>query len=352
MAASSGKTRYTSTTLGVFCVCLLFNSLSYCHTLSIPSQLLKLNVPHTAEAGFLVIQGTLNETCVDIKHIYRSDTNRQPSNPFTVQRDGSLVINTPVHDLLGDLFIISPKLSEFCRTIPSVSKLSPKHIAIVHSENGLHFVKKHYEGSIPEYTHAGTKVQGIQQLYACSAVRCSNNLDYRIVGSSAFYLETISNGGHIQLEIYAKYQLGQSQIHHFVIVAQNSKDLQGHTNIEVIVTPTLYPYSTALVDDNLYFAPNVIHRNKRATSETLSVQTVKETDKGVVFSVNPSNSNYKYVLMSSTYQNAFTVRADGTVSVAQYFILDYDSMIANGVSNTVQLVINVLNIADDSGKYL
>lgn len=354
MAASSGKKRYKSTRLGLFCVCLFFNLLSYCHTLSIPSQPLKLNVPHTAETGFLVIQGTLNETCVDVQHMHRSDSNRPPSNPFTVQRDGSLVIKTSVHDMLGDLFIISPKLSEFCRTSHSVSKLSTLHIEIVHSEKGLHFVKNHYEGSITEYAHAGTKVQGMQQLYACSAVGCSNNLDYSIVGSGAFYLETISKGDHIQLEIYAKVQLGQSQnrIHNFMIVAQDSQDLQGHTNIYVRLTPTLYQHIAVPGNDSLYFAPHVIHRNRRATSDTLSVKSVAETAQGILFSVNPSNSNFKYVLFSSTYQNAFTVSADGTVSVTNGFTLDYESLTDKGGSNSVQLVINVLESSDDSRMYL
>ncbi|XP_053376534.1 neural-cadherin-like [Mercenaria mercenaria] len=346
MAASSGKKRHKSTGSIIFCVCLLSSIVPYCQTFSLPTQKLTLSIPHTARKGFTVLKTDLKQTCIEIDHIQRSVSNRRPSNPFSVQNDGSLVIQAPAYNFLGDLFVIRSKKSKSCQRTSTVSQTSPVYVEIVYSNKTLHFVRQDYTGSIHEHAPVGTKVNGIQHLYACSALRCSNNLEYRIVGSNDFYLETISNDGHIQLEIYTKSVL-QSGNYNFMIVSQNADGLQGHTSIEVKVTPVSYPVSV-LADENLYFSPRAIHRHKRATQETLTTRSVDETKTGFLFSVKDPNNDWKYTLASSTYQNAFTVSETGDVSVAPGFKLDYETLTADGISNPVQLVINVLEKPDDT----
>lgn len=353
MAASAGKKRHKGTGLGVFCVLMFFNVVPFSHTYSLLSEDQTVPVPHTAEKGFIVLKTELKETCTKVDHVPRSASNRQPSNPFFIHSDGSLVIKTRVQDFVGDLFVIRPKVSNSCQDNSTVSSINPIYVEIVHSDTSLHFVQNHYKGSIHEYAPAGTKVSGIISLYAtCSADVCRNNLDYRLVGTRDFYLETVSKDGHVQLEIYTKNPelTSKNPIHNFIIVAQNSHGSRGYTNIEVEVTSLTYAIAF-VADDRLLFEPlEFSHRRKRAAQETLSTKSINETATGFLFSVKDANNDWKYTLASSTYQNAFAVSEEGAVSVAPGFELDYETLTANGGSNSIQLVINVLEKANDTRK--
>jgi hypothetical protein len=300
-----------------------------------------IKIPHTAEEGFPVLKTDIPESCMEVDHIQRSisDSNKRPCNPFTILKDGSIVIKRSVHDFIGDLFVVKPKCEEY----PSVSaNIDILFVEVIHSDMSLSFTKTHYTGSIKENSPVGTKVEGITNLYACSVTVCNNNLEYKIVGSNDFYLETISSEGHIQLEIYNKNPL-QTSLYSFIIVAQNADGLQGRASIKVKVTSGSRAVSL-LSDDVLYFSSAAGHRHKRATTETLAAKQVPETSTGVLFTLPDVNNDWKYTLSSSTYQNAFTVSEAGVVSVAPGFKLDFET-----VGSAVQtLTINALLKTDDS----
>ena len=350
MAASSGKERHKCSGLIVLFVFVLYNFVPYCHTSSVAEDRLTIKIPHTVEKGFTIVKTDVPESCLEVDHVQRSvsATNKLPVNPFTTLKDGSLVIKTPVHDCIGDLFVVRPKQVDSCiMYVPVSENIDVLFVEVVHSDMTLSFQENRYDGVIKENAPVGTKVDGISNLYACSVTVCSNNLEYRIVGSRDFYLETISIDGHIQLEIYNKNPL-QNSDYSFIIVAQNADGLQGRARINVKVpsgSETAVSYLPS--KDVLYFSSATGHRHKRATTETLAMRQVNETATGRLFTLPNINNDWNYTLSSSSYQNAFIVSETGDVSVAPGFRLDFETV----GSAEQRLVINAFLKTDNSRTY-
>ncbi|KAH3883536.1 hypothetical protein DPMN_007495 [Dreissena polymorpha] len=354
MAAFSGRDRHK---LAGICVCityLLLLSITFASSLNLPQNEIKLTISEYAETGTTVLKDDLiSEECTQIKHIQRKRS--VPLKPFRIDIDGSLVLQSSLKNLSGDIFVIHIKELD-CKEVrsASVSHRAPVHIEVVPNHNFLSFMKPSYTGTINKNSVYGTQVEGLSNLYACSLDECENNLDYRITGSDSFFLETYSQNGRIQLSIHSKGPLSiEKASYHFIIIAENSDGQQGHTNVEV---DNLATHHT--LDTNLRFRPSgqTQHRHRRQTAETNPDQTVAETASGQLFSVAVAGSpNYRYSLKSSTYKNAFTVSVTGAVSVAPGFKLDYETYVpANNGSNRIRLEITVTDstLPQGNSKYI
>lgn len=339
MAALSGRKRHKMINICAITVYVLLNLVPCTYTLSVPFEEIKLSVSDITEVGHVVLKSDIIvKECTQIVHVQRSPGT--PAQPFTVQDDGTLVTVSSVKDFVGDLFVLSHSASEACEQVvrPVSRKLKPINIEIIPITDVLAFQKDSYTGFMPLDPVYGRKVDGITDLFACQASGCENNIEYNIIGSDNFFLQTYSFDGHIQLSIHARGPLANNkQSEKFTIVGENSHGQRGHTNVEIRVIPNIEAYdSYKHLDSSLYFKPhhdetNIQHRLRRQTDvdEILAEKQVSEKAQGVVFNVTiPGNSNYRYALTSSTYEDAFTVVATtGVVSVAQGFTLDYETFV-------------------------
>ncbi|XP_052798901.1 neural-cadherin-like [Mya arenaria] len=363
MAAFSGRKRHKNVVFRALLLCYVLQTVPYCCGSNIPFEDLKLSVSEDAEIGTIVIRDDIIvKECIQILHIQRS--RQAPSHPFSLQPDGSLVTNSSLKYFVGDLFVVKHQSSESCSV--SSPNLTPIHIEVIPSRDVLRFQRNGYRGLIPARPVYGTLVEGISDLYAVSDAGHENNVEYKIVGSDNFFLQTFSKEGHIQLAVYVKRPLSQTkQSEKFMIIAMNANGQEGYTHIEVKTIASIDHYAVAKIDDsNLYFKPTYNehksrHRRQTAVDVILPDKTVQETATGTLFSVQNAtqdNDNYRYTLKSSTYQNAFAVDSvSGGVSVVAGFKLDYETFVPlNNGSARIELTITVTDSskAENSSEYV
>lgn len=335
MAVTPGKMHHKETGLGLVSSLLILIMVPCLVTALSRRSEIKLTVADDTKPGATVLKGDIIvEKCVEMFHIKKSPSTT--IKPFHLQKDGSVVTDSSISDVVGDLVVLKPKTTDFCQTHIPVSLNIPIHLEIVPSYKKLSFLQSQYRGFVPVGFARDTKVQGIRNLYACH-LACRNNIEYTIVGTDDFYLQTVSKSGHIQLEIYVKdaQAVSKKQNYNLLIMAEDADGLRGHASVHIDVA--------GVMDDNLYFrSEDKPHRRQRRQLpiEYLQDRSVQESASGNLFSIANSTTrpNYTYRIKSSTYSGAFAVTSSGNVSVTQGFTLDYEAL----TNKTVLVIFEVL----------
>jgi len=324
--AATGKKRYKETGRLLLSYVLLLTLVPYCVNAVIFRPDIKLTIPDNIDPGSTILSGDIIvEECVELFHVQKSPSTA--FKPLILQKDGAVITNSSLTEFSGDLFVFHPKVTEFCQSRIPVSLNAPIQVEIVPSQNTLSFVQSYYRGFVPARFSRDTRVEGINDLYACHST-CRNNIEYKIVGTDDFYLQTVSDNDHVQLSIFVKDAVAVSNnaVYNFIVTAENAEGILGHTSVHIDIKGG--------ADGNLYFlpeqnAPIMLSRHRRQlVQEDLPDQTVQENSNGLLFSIANSTTrpSYTYQLISSSYAGAFIVSLSGDVQVAAGFTLDYEAL--------------------------
>jgi len=345
MAPVGGRSRCGYLSARLIFVCAVLHFITYTTCYSVHREEITLKVSHESEVGTLVLKSVFNSTCTEFSHIQRSAS--KSTTLFVINNNEDLVVSAPLQQHVGDLFILKPRPIPSCFNLAeSVSKSHHVNIEITHSDHIMTFVKPIFFGKISRNAPPRTEISGIDGLFACSLEACSSNIDYRIVGSNHFYLETINVRGQIMLQIFSceSLQYSLESVHNFIITAENAKGLTGHTNIQIQILDIDFEK-----DETLHYVPNGSHRVRRATQETRSVILLPENSVGTLFTItdpNVGNEPVNYTLLSSTLQNTFIVNSNGEVTLAPAARWDYERFIAENIPTQVTLTVEVKRISD------
>lgn len=349
MAPSTGSCRTKITNWCLLFVCVLLVCFSITFGAATYPKELSLSLPNDTPKGHVVLSD-IHKECVEIFHLQKHHT-FPPQKPFIITDDNKLIVDSSLESLVDDVFILQGKNNPSCRSGKDiVSRVISIHIHIKLSNEMLHFVHDTYQGTVNADAWYGTLVSGIQELYACSFTakwRCPKNLDYKIFGSQHFFLDTVYRDSQIQVQILTKesFKYTIERSFSFVISATSAEGFTGYATVR-IDKDTVLRYHPG-VQTNRQSVPDrqYIRRLRREVpgQEVLPTDTIQETAAGYVFTVRNRSDpvSWRYVLKSSSLENAFRVSNDGNVSVIGK--LDYEYMRAEDLNTTVKLIFEVFD---------